>query len=72
MEKASRIGEILDELYPEVPIPLDHVDPYTLLVAVALSAHLGDFALEAHRHAQFIHEPLQADGNVVETTIDVP
>ncbi len=35
-EKAQRIGEILDELYPETPIPLDHTDAYTLLVAVAL------------------------------------
>ena len=42
IEKAQRIGEILDEIYPEVPIPLDHVDPYTLLVAVALSAQTTD------------------------------
>lgn len=41
-EKADRIGEILDELYPDPPIPLDHVDPYTLLVAVALSAQTTD------------------------------
>jgi endonuclease-3 len=41
-EKAARIGEILDELYPETPIPLDHRDPYTLLVAVALSAQTTD------------------------------
>lgn len=41
-EKAERIGAILDELYPEQPIPLDHVDPYTLLVAVALSAQTTD------------------------------
>jgi endonuclease-3 len=41
-EKAQRIGEILDELYPEPPIPLDHRDPYTLLVAVALSAQTTD------------------------------
>jgi len=41
-EKADRIGEILDELYPVPPIPLDHVDPYTLLVAVALSAQTTD------------------------------
>ena len=41
-EKARRIGEILDELYPETPIPLDHSDPYTLLVAVALSAQTTD------------------------------
>lgn len=41
-EKADRIGEILDELYPDPPIPLDHTDPYTLLVAVALSAQTTD------------------------------
>lgn len=41
-EKADRIGAILDELYPQPPIPLDHTDPYTLLVAVALSAQTTD------------------------------
>lgn len=41
-EKANRIGEILDTLYPETPIPLDHTDAYTLLVAVALSAQTTD------------------------------
>ena len=33
---------MLDELYPDPPIPLDHHDPYTLLVAVALSAQTTD------------------------------
>ena len=42
IDKANRIGEILDELYPETPIPLDHHSPYTLLVAVALSAQTTD------------------------------
>lgn len=41
-EKAERIGQILDDLYPRPPIPLDHRDPYTLLVAVALSAQTTD------------------------------
>ena len=41
-EKADRIGEILDDLYPEPPMPLDHTDAYTLLVAVALSAQTTD------------------------------
>jgi len=41
-EKADRIGEILDELYAEPPIPLDHTDAYTLLVSVALSAQTTD------------------------------
>jgi endonuclease-3 len=41
-DKADRIGEILDDLYPDPPVPLDHTDPYTLLVAVALSAQTTD------------------------------
>ncbi|MBK70791.1 MAG: endonuclease III [Euryarchaeota archaeon] len=41
-EKAKIIGELLDEMYPETPIPLDHHDPYTLLVAVMLSAQTTD------------------------------
>lgn len=41
-EKAERIGQVLDELYPDPPIPLDHTDPYTLLVSVALSAQTTD------------------------------
>ena len=41
-EKATAIAEMLDELYPETPIPLDHRDPYTLLIAVLLSAQCTD------------------------------
>ena len=41
-DKANKIGAQLDELYPETPIPLDHNDPYTLLVAVMLSAQTTD------------------------------
>lgn len=41
-EKAERIKTHLDELFPEVPIPLDHRDAFTLLVAVALSAQTTD------------------------------
>jgi endonuclease-3 len=41
-EKADRIGGILDTLYPEPPIPLDHQDPFTLLVSVLLSAQTTD------------------------------
>lgn len=40
--KAERIGRQLDDLFPEVDIPLDHSDPYTLLVAVVLSAQTTD------------------------------
>ncbi|MDH5490441.1 MAG: endonuclease III [Myxococcales bacterium] len=41
-EKADRIARTLDELYPAPPIPLDHADPFTLLVAVMLSAQATD------------------------------
>lgn len=41
-ERAKRIGEILDELYPEPPIPLQHENPFTLLIAVLLSAQTTD------------------------------
>ena len=41
-ETAREIGRILDEIYPEQPIPLEHRDPYTLLVAVMLSAQTTD------------------------------
>lgn len=41
-EKARRVQSILDELYPDVDIPLDHRDPYTLLIAVVLSAQCTD------------------------------
>jgi endonuclease III len=41
-EKALRILDVLDELYPTVDIPLEHADPFTLLVAVVLSAQTTD------------------------------
>jgi endonuclease III len=41
-EKAQRVLAILDELYPRVDIPLAHIDPFTLLVAVVLSAQTTD------------------------------
>jgi endonuclease-3 len=44
-QKAIRIGRILDELYPQPDIPLGHRDPYTLLVAVVLSAQTTDRAV---------------------------
>ena len=41
-DKTDKIMGILDELYPDPPIPLDHSDPFTLLVAVLLSAQCTD------------------------------
>jgi len=42
IDKAKKIGKILDDLYPKTPIPLDHSSAYTLLVAVMLSAQTTD------------------------------
>ena len=41
-EKARRIQRILNRLYPDAGAPLDHVDPYSLLIAVVLSAQCTD------------------------------
>ncbi len=41
-EKVSFILETLEKLYPETPIPLNHTDAYTLLIAVLLSAQCTD------------------------------
>ncbi len=41
-ERSAFIAKRLEALYPETPIPLDHRDPYTLLVAVLLSAQCTD------------------------------
>ncbi|MGB0450744.1 MAG: endonuclease III domain-containing protein [Flavobacteriaceae bacterium] len=41
-EKVDFVINTLEELYPETPIPLDHKDPYTLLIAVLLSAQSTD------------------------------
>ncbi|HSX27104.1 MAG TPA: endonuclease III [Chlamydiales bacterium] len=42
MKKTEKIGNILDELFPHPEIPLEHSDPYTLLIAVLLSAQCTD------------------------------
>ena len=41
-EKAERIQSMLEELYPETPVPLDHETPFQLLVAVLMSAQTTD------------------------------
>ncbi len=41
-EKVDLILEVLEKYYPETPVPLDHKDPYTLLIAVLLSAQCTD------------------------------
>lgn len=56
-EKAERILRQLEELYPEPPIPLDHTDPFTLLVAVLLSAQTTDARVNIVTPALFAKGP---------------
>lgn len=56
-EKAQRIAAILDELYPEPSVPLDHRDAFTLLVAVLLSAQTTDARVNLVTPALFAAAP---------------
>lgn len=59
-DKALRIQGILDGLYPAPPIPLDHRDPFTLLVAVVLSAQTTDKKVNQVTPALFAAAPTPA------------
>lgn len=54
-EKVSFVMRTLDELYPNIPIPLDHKDPYTLLIAVLLSAQSTDVRVNKTTPLLFKH-----------------
>jgi endonuclease-3 len=56
-EKAERIAAILGELYPAPPIPLRHGDPFTLLIAVLLSAQCTDERVNQVTPALFAEAP---------------
>jgi endonuclease-3 len=55
--KAARIQALLDELYPVPAIPLEHADPFTLLVAVVLSAQTTDKKVNQITPALFAAAP---------------
>jgi endonuclease-3 len=59
-EKAERIRKQLAALYPEPPIPLEHQDPFTLLVAVLLSAQTTDARVNMVTPALFAKAPTPA------------
>ena len=59
-EKAAKILEILDALYPAPPIPLEHADPFTLLIAVLLSAQTTDAQVNKVTPALFADGPTPA------------
>lgn len=59
-DKAARIQQVLDELFPAPPIPLEHVDPFTLLIAVVLSAQCTDKKVNEVTPALFAKAPTPA------------
>ncbi len=59
-EKARRVLVVLDEKIPEVPIPLGHRDPFTLLIAVLLSAQTTDARVNLVTPALFERAPTPA------------
>ncbi len=59
-ERAARVRERLEQLYPETPIPLDHSDPFTLLIAVLLSAQCTDKKVNEVTPALFAAGPTPA------------
>ena len=67
-ERVSYILQRLQELYPETPVPLDHCDPFTLLVAVLLSAQCTDERVNTVTPALFAmaDNPLDMAGKEVE------
>ena len=67
-ERAVYIHNELERLYPETPIPLDHTDPYTLLVAVLLSAQCTDERVNKITPALFV----RADNALDMALVPVP
>lgn len=74
LEKAKKIGKILDNLYPETPIPLTHSSAYTLIVAVMLSAQTTDKKVnqvtpELFKHASTPEQMSKLDIKFIENLI---
>ena len=59
-EKAIRIKAMLDEMYPETPVPLDHRNPFELLIAVLMSAQTTDLKVNEVTPALFEAGPTPA------------
>lgn len=71
MNKLDKINftiKTLDELYPTIPIPLDHKDPYTLLVAVLLSAQSTD--VRVNKITPLLFERADNPYDMVKLTVD--
>ncbi|MEM6262894.1 MAG: endonuclease III [Bacteroidota bacterium] len=67
-EKADFVIQTLEELYPETPVPLDHQDPYTLLIAVLLSAQCTDERV--NKVTPYLFEKAQTPHEMIELEVD--
>jgi len=67
-EKANAIAEKLEELYPETPIPLKHEDPYTLLIAVLLSAQCTD--VRVNKVTPFLFQEANTPDEMVQMEVE--
>lgn len=67
-EKVQFVIDTLEELYPEVPVPLDHKDPYTLLIAVLLSAQCTD--VRVNKTTPFLFEKADNPYDMVKMTVE--
>ena len=61
IEKAERIQKMLETLYPEIPVPLDHESSFQLLVAVLMSAQTTDLKVNEVTPELFRQGPTPAD-----------
>ncbi len=68
MQKAKEIAQILENLFPETPIPLHHKDAYTLLISVLLSAQCTDERV--NKITPFLFEKADNPHDMVKLSID--
>ena len=67
-KKVKFVIDTLNEIYPSVPIPLEHEDPYTLLIAVLLSAQSTD--LRVNQITPILFEKADNPYDMVKLTVD--
>lgn len=67
-EKAQIVVDTLERLYPEVPVPLDHTDAYTLLIAVLLSAQCTD--IRVNQITPFLFERANTPEAMIELSVE--
>lgn len=67
-EKVQFVIDTLEKIYPEIPIPLDHKDPYTLLIAVLMSAQSTD--VRVNQITPLLFEKADNPYDMVKLTVD--